>query len=112
MISTTCWLPGTHLVVGVDSGRIGRLPEDEQRRLVAEPDDEAAGRVGPRRQVLDGGRVAVAALEDRVQLQPERGARRQFAQRERRRVLRQHQRPHAVVHSFVHRNKKPIRITR
>ncbi len=36
------------LVVGVESGRVGRLPEHQQRRLVTEPDDEPARRVRSR----------------------------------------------------------------
>ncbi len=39
------------LVVGVESGWVGRLPEHQQRRLVTEPDDEPARRVRRRREI-------------------------------------------------------------
>lgn len=35
-----------YLVVGVDSSRIGGLPQYQERRLVPEPHDELSGRVG------------------------------------------------------------------
>lgn len=37
----------THLVVCVGAGRVGRLPQHQQRGLVAEPHDELARRVRP-----------------------------------------------------------------
>lgn len=36
---------GTHLVMCVGAGRVGRLPQNQQRGLVAEPHDELARRV-------------------------------------------------------------------
>lgn len=37
----------THLIVRVGAGRVGRLPQHQQRGLVAEPHDELARRVRP-----------------------------------------------------------------
>jgi hypothetical protein len=39
------------LVVGVEPGRVGRLPEHQQRRLVTEPDNEPTRRVRRRREI-------------------------------------------------------------
>jgi hypothetical protein len=39
------------LVVGVESGWVGRLPQHQQRRLVTEPDDESTRRVRRRREI-------------------------------------------------------------
>lgn len=36
---------GTHLVMRVGAGRVGRLPQNQQRGLVAEPYDELARRI-------------------------------------------------------------------
>jgi hypothetical protein len=50
-LKKTMFFSAPFLVVGVESGRVGRLPEHQQRRLVTEPDDESTRRVRRRREI-------------------------------------------------------------
>ena len=84
------WDSRSYLVIRVDPGRVGRLPQDQQGGLVPEPDDEPARRVWLGREVGRDVGGALLVLVDGVQLDFIGGPGGQVSQLERRAVLPDH----------------------